>query len=132
TAGLDDALVRIKSYSRLRRKRLLLVEDDETERNAVAELLRHDDLEIAFAQNGASELSQLRTDPADCEVLDLKLPDMSGFDVLEEIRVDPALCDIPVVIFTGRGLSPDDDAKVRRIARSVVVKGVEAPGHLVE
>jgi HAMP domain-containing protein/signal transduction histidine kinase/DNA-binding response OmpR family regulator len=132
TAGLDDALVRIKSYARLRRKRLLLVEDDETERNAVAELLRHDDLEIAFAQTGASALSQLRTDPADCVVLDLKLPDMSGFDVLEEIRVDPALCDIPVVVFTGRELSPDEDAKLRKIARSVVVKGVESPERLLD
>jgi len=132
TEGLDDALARIKEYARSPRKRLLVVEDDAAERLSVAELLGHDDIEIAFAENGASALSQLRTTPADCVVLDLKLPDMSGFDVLEEIRDDPALGDVPVVVFTGRELSPDEDAKLHTLARSVVVKGVESPERLLD
>jgi CheY-like chemotaxis protein len=53
----------------------------------------------------------LREDPVDCVVLDLKLPDMSGFEVLEQIRDDEALCDVPVVVFTGRELSADEDAR---------------------
>ncbi len=65
-------------------------------------------------------------------VLDLKLPDMSGFEVLEHIRDDPALCDVPVVVFTGRELSPDEDAQLHTMARSVVVKGVESPERLLD
>ena len=74
----------------------------------------------------------LRRQAADCVVLDLKLPDMSGFGVLEQIRDDPALSDVPVVVFTGRELSPDEDARLHSMARSVVVKGVESPERLLD
>ena len=77
-------------------------------------------------------MQALRDDPADCVVLDLKLPDMSGFEVLENIRDDKALCEIPVVVFTGRELSPEEDAQLHTIARSVVVKGVESPERLLD
>jgi len=77
-------------------------------------------------------LRQLREDPPDCMVLDLKLPDMSGFDVLEQIRDDASIGDVPVVIFTGRELSPEEDAQLHTMARSVVVKGVESPERLLD
>jgi hypothetical protein len=131
-AGLDDAFARIKDYAAPRRKRLLLVEDDEAERKGVSELLGSEDIEIATAETGAAALSQLREQPPDCVVLDLKLPDMSGFEVLEKIRDDEELSDVPVVVFTGRELSADEDAKLRTMARSVVVKGVESPERLLD
>jgi HAMP domain-containing protein/signal transduction histidine kinase/DNA-binding response OmpR family regulator len=130
--GLEDAFARIKDYAAPRRKRLLLVEDDEAERRGVSELLGSSDIEIATAETGAAALSQLREQPPDCVVLDLKLPDMSGFDVLEKIRDDEELSDLPVVVFTGRELSADEDAKLRTMARSVVVKGVESPERLLD
>src|SRR5258705_9265527 len=65
-------------------------------------------------------------------VLDLRLPHMSGFEVLEEIKDDPDLIEIPVVVFTGRELSPEEDAQLHTIARSVVVKGVESPERLLD
>jgi CheY-like chemotaxis protein len=65
-------------------------------------------------------------------VLDLRLPDMSGFEVLERIRDDDALSNIPVVVFTGRELSPEEDAQLHTMARSVVVKGVESPERLLD
>jgi CheY-like chemotaxis protein len=74
----------------------------------------------------------LRDDPADCVVLDLRLPDMSGFEVLEQIRDDAALANVPVVVFTGRELSPEEDAQLHTMARSVVVKGVESPERLLD
>jgi CheY-like chemotaxis protein len=74
----------------------------------------------------------MREQPFDCAVLDLRLPDMSGFDVLEEMRDDVALCDLPVVVFTGKELSPEEDARLHTLARSVVVKGVESPERLLD
>jgi CheY-like chemotaxis protein len=132
TEGLEEAFARIKGYASPRRKRLLLVEDDESERNSVAELLSHEDIEITAAETGSAALARLRQDQIDCVVLDLKLPDMSGFEVLETIRDDAALRDIPVVVFTGRELSADEDAALHTMARSVVVKGVESPERLLD
>jgi HAMP domain-containing protein/CheY-like chemotaxis protein/signal transduction histidine kinase len=132
TQGLDEAFARIKGYAAPRRKRLLLVEDDQNERNSVAELLSHEDIEITSAETGADALAQLRRDQVDCVVLDLKLPDMSGFEVLETIRDDAELRDVPVVVFTGRELSADEDATLHTMARSVVVKGVESPERLLD
>ncbi|HWS68805.1 MAG TPA: HAMP domain-containing protein [Steroidobacteraceae bacterium] len=130
--GLDGAFARIKGYASPRRKHLLLVEDDEAERKGVAELLAHEDIKITLADTGAKALAVLRDDPPDCVVLDLKLPDMSGFDVLERIRDHESLADLPVVVFTGRELSADEDAQLHTMARSVVVKGVESPERLLD
>jgi CheY-like chemotaxis protein len=129
---LEDVFARIKDYAAPRRKRLLLVEDDEAERLGVSELLQSADIEITAAATGAAALAELRDRPPDCVVLDLKLPDMSGFDVLEMIRDDAALRDLPVVVFTGRELSADEDAQLRSMAHSVVVKGVESPERLLD
>ncbi len=65
-------------------------------------------------------------------MLDLRLPDMSGFDVLERLRDMPNLSDLPVVVFTGKELSPEEDARLHVLARSVVVKGVESPERLLD
>ncbi|HZE45172.1 MAG TPA: HAMP domain-containing protein [Steroidobacteraceae bacterium] len=132
TEGLESAFARIKDYAKSRRKRLLLVEDDAAERSSVAELLASDDIEIMAADTGESALLQMRDGSIDCVVLDLKLPDMTGFEVLERIRDDASLCDIPVVVFTGREISPDEEAKLHTMARSVVVKGVESPERLLD
>ncbi len=132
TEGLEAALNRIKAYAQPRRKRLLVVEDNAAERLSVTELLAHDDIEIETADSGAEALAALRYAPPDCVVLDLKLPDMSGFEVLEQIRDDPQLADVPVVVFTGRELSPEEDTQLHTMARSVVVKGVESPERLLD
>jgi CheY-like chemotaxis protein len=132
TEGIEAALARIKEYAQPRRKRLLVVEDNPAERLGIAELLAHDDIEIESAASGEQALSELRRQPHDCVVLDLRLPDMSGFEVLERIRADAALSDVPVVVFTGRELSADEDARLHMMARSIVVKGVESPERLLD
>jgi CheY-like chemotaxis protein len=130
--GLAEALNKIKDYSQPRRKRLLMVEDNPAEQMSIKELLGHDDIDIVTASTGGEALDLLRTDPCDCVVLDLRLPDMSGFEVLESMRASPALSDVPVVVFTGRELSAEEDAQLHTMARSIVVKGVESPERLLD
>jgi CheY-like chemotaxis protein len=130
--GLEHALARITDFARPHRKRLLLVEDNAAERLGITELLYNDDVDIVAAETGAAAIVELKRAPTDCVVLDLRLPDMSGFDVLDRIRSDPTLSDVPVVVFTGRELSPEEDAQLHTMARSVVVKGVESPERLLD
>ncbi|MGH8323220.1 MAG: response regulator, partial [Steroidobacteraceae bacterium] len=130
--GLNAALVRIENYAKRDRKRLMVVEDSAAEQLAVAELLRHDDIEIAAVSTGGGAPAELRRNPCDCVVLDLRLPDMSGFDVLREMGADPVLREVPVVVFTGRELSLEENAELRTVARSVVIKGVESPERLLD
>jgi CheY-like chemotaxis protein len=130
--GLESALSRIKDYAAARRKRLLVVEDNDAERSGIVELLGHDDIEIVTVGLGTEALDALHVQSFDCVVLDLRLPDMSGFEVLERIRDDGLLRDLPVVVFTGKEMSPDEDARLRTLARSVVVKGVESPERLLD
>nr|WP_064248757.1 HAMP domain-containing protein [Rhizobium leguminosarum]OAP92402.1 hybrid sensor histidine kinase/response regulator [Rhizobium leguminosarum] len=130
--GLGKALSRLKAYAQPRRKHLLLVEDNEAERLSVTALLGHDDIDITSVGSGSEALAALRQNSADCVVLDLSLPDMSGFDVLEQIRDDAEIGEVPVVVFTGRELSAEEDAALHSMARSVVVKGVESPERLLD
>ena len=130
--GLADALVKIREFSKPHRKRLLVVEDNKAERMSIGELLGHDDIEIVNSWLGEEALTYLRTGAFDCVVLDLHLPDMSGFEVLEHMCADPELAEIPVVVFTGRELSAEEDAQLHTMARSIVVKGVESPERLLD
>src|SRR4029450_11580588 len=98
----------------------------------IPDLLGQDDNDIIAVETGAEALERLRSEQIDCVVLDLRLPDMSGFDVLDQLRAEASLSDIPVVVFTGRELSPEEDAQLHTMARSVVVKGVESPERLLD
>ncbi|MGA8398283.1 MAG: HAMP domain-containing protein, partial [Stellaceae bacterium] len=132
TEDLQAALGKIKDYVQPRRKRLLVVEDNPAEQMSIAELLGYDDIHVQAVGTGNEALGIMHNDTPDCVVLDLRLPDMSGFDLLEKIRDDESLSDLPVVVFTGRELSPDEDAQLHTMARSVVVKGVESPERLLD
>ncbi|HET6620695.1 MAG TPA: HAMP domain-containing protein [Dongiaceae bacterium] len=130
--GLAQALSRIGEFITPRRKRLLVVEDNAAERLGIAELLGHEDIDIVGVETGAEALAALREQKIDCVVLDLRLPDMSGFDLLARLRDEAELADVPVIVFTGRELSPEEDAQLHTMARSVVVKGVESPERLLD
>ncbi len=132
TEGVQAAIAKIKDYARPRRKRLLVVEDNPAEQMSIRELLSYDDIQIDTAATGSQALTSLRQEPYDCVVLDLRLPDMTGFEVLEEISRDDGLAEVPVVVFTGRELSAEEDAQLHTMARSIVVKGVESPERLLD
>jgi CheY-like chemotaxis protein/signal transduction histidine kinase/HAMP domain-containing protein len=129
---LASAVSRIREYAEPRRKRLLIVEDNPAEQLSISELLGHDDIEVSVAATGNEALEAIRQRPFDCMVLDLKLPDMTGFDVLERLRDTQESGDLPVVVFTGKELSSDEDSQLHSLARSVVVKGVESPERLLD
>jgi HAMP domain-containing protein/CheY-like chemotaxis protein/signal transduction histidine kinase len=130
--GLETALSRIKEYAAPRRKRLLVVEDDPAEQLSIKELLGYDDIDVTVVSTGAEAVAAVNKDSFDCVVLDLRLPDITGFEVLEKFRDRPALSDLPVIVFTGKELSPEEDARLHSLARSVVVKGVESPERLLD
>jgi HAMP domain-containing protein/signal transduction histidine kinase/DNA-binding response OmpR family regulator len=130
--SISASLQRIKDYTLPRVKRLLVVEDDDRERMSIEELVRHDDISIDTVGTGAEALDALRAQAYDCVVLDLKLPDMTGFELLDRIDGEPSLRDLPIVVFTGKDLSAEEDARLRKVAKSVVIKGVESPERLLD
>jgi CheY-like chemotaxis protein len=129
---VEAALSRVKDYAMPRKRRLLVVEDNAGEQLSIRELLGSDDLEVTIAASGEQAIALVTEQPFDCVVLDLSLPDISGFEVLERFAENPALRDLPVVVFTGKELSPEEDARLHDLARSVVVKGVESPERLLD
>ena len=132
TESLETALDRLKSFTASRVRRLLVIEDDPAEQMSVAELLGHEDVEIISAGTGAGALDLMREGNFDCVVLDLKLPDMTGFDLLTEIQRDVKLRETPIIVFTGRELSEEEEVELRRKAKSIVLKGVRSPERLLD
>jgi HAMP domain-containing protein/signal transduction histidine kinase/CheY-like chemotaxis protein len=132
TSGLEMAFDRLKNFTAARTKRLLIVEDNEIERQSIVELLNYKDIELVAAASGSEALDAMRDRPFDCVVLDLRLPDMTGFELLEKLHNEPALADVPVVIFTGKELSAEEQAKLRTMAKSIVLKDVQSPERLLD
>jgi len=132
TESLGRALDKITEFARPRRRKLLVIEDNAAERFGITELLGHDDIDIVAVETGSGAMDALREGGFDCVVLDLRLPDVSGFDLLEKISAEDVMTDVPVVVFTGRELSAEEDAQLHTMARSVVVKGVESPERLLD
>jgi CheY-like chemotaxis protein/HAMP domain-containing protein/signal transduction histidine kinase len=132
TEGLLAAFDRLKDFTTARTKRLLVVEDNDIERQSIVELLAHEDIEITAVANGQDALKALMDRVFDCVVLDLRMPDMSGFELLEKVQQEPALQDVPVVVFTGKELSPDEEASLKVMAKSIVLKDVQSPERLLD
>jgi CheY-like chemotaxis protein len=132
TEGLEAALQRIKEFAATRIRELLVVEDDPTEQMSIAELIGFDDVKITAVGSGADALAALKEKTFDCIVLDLRLPDVSGFELMESIQQDERLRDTPIVVFTGRELSTAEEEELRQRAKSIVLKGVRSPERLLD
>ncbi|MEJ6020940.1 HAMP domain-containing protein [Ramlibacter sp. PS4R-6] len=132
TENLEAAIDKLKDFTVPRTKRLLVVEDNEIERDAVVELLGYDDIDITSAGSGENALNLLRNHRFDCVVLDLRLPDMTGFDLLERMKEEAELAAVPVVVFTGKDLSQDEQQRLNTMAKSIVLKDVQSPERLLD
>jgi len=129
---LSQALEALAEFAARPVKRLLIVEDDETERGAINQLLRGPDVEIV--ETGASEeaLEQLQGAPFDCMVLDLKLPGTTGFALLEKVKSDERFHSLPVIIYTGKQLTRREETRLKKYAQTIIVKDVSSPERLLD
>jgi HAMP domain-containing protein/signal transduction histidine kinase/DNA-binding response OmpR family regulator len=132
TTGLEAAFDRIKEFAAPRTKRLLVIEDNDIERQSIVELLGYDDIEVVAVATGDAALEAMLDHSFDCVVLDLRLPDMTGFDLLEKMHAEPALANVPVVVFTGKELTPQEQLQLKAMAKSIVLKDVQSPERLLE
>ena len=131
--AIEEALGHIKSYIETPAKKLLVVEDNEAQRRSIAELIGNHDVETTSVGTGWEALAALSKQPFHCMVLDLMLPDMSGFDLIERIKNDPALRDLPVIIiYSGKDLSKQEETELRRVAEAIVIKHVRSPERLLD
>ncbi|MGG3506034.1 response regulator [Paenibacillus lautus] len=130
--ALEGAFTHIESYTEKSMKHLLIVEDDDIQRNSIIELIGHDDVSITAASTGAEALTELHKQHYDCMVLDLMLTDMTGFELLDQIRDDEKLVDLPIIIYTGKDLDSKEEMQLRKYAESIIIKDVKSPERLLD
>ncbi|MDI6777286.1 MAG: response regulator [Syntrophales bacterium] len=129
---LDEAFSKIEGFIKKPKKNLLVVEDNDDERKVIVGLLGDGDIKITAVDTGKKALDALKKDQFDCMVLDLRLPDISGFEVMDEMERDPALSEIPIVVFTGKGLTQKEKTRLQQKAMSVIVKGAGSAERLLD
>jgi len=130
-----DDLVRVftEMKERLTRlRRLLIVEDDAVQREAVTQLLSSEEIEIVAVATVAEARQKLKAGSFDCVVTDLSLPDASGYDLLESMANDDAYAFPPVIVYTGRTLTADEEQQLRRFSSAIIVKGARSPERLLD
>jgi HAMP domain-containing protein/CheY-like chemotaxis protein/signal transduction histidine kinase len=132
TEGLEEAFERLKAFTASHVRQLLVVEDDPAEQMSITELLGHSDVNITTVDTGAKALQAMRGGGFDCVVLDLRLPDMTGFELLAQLQQDEKLRQTPIIVFTGRELSDQEEIELRKNAKSIVLKGVRSPERLLD
>ena len=132
--ALDAAFARISSFIDTIPRTLLVVEDNEVQRQSIVELIAHDDVEITAVASADEARKMLQEKHFDCMVLDLGLTNdgMSGFDLLENVKSDPQNHDLPIIIYTGKDLSPEDETKIKKYAETIIVKDVKSPERLLD
>ena len=129
---LAASLQQIRAFLERSRKHLLLVEDDADDRAALRELLGGEDVAISEAATGEEAVRLLKEQPADCLVLDLGLPDTSGLELLARIRREVGLLQLPVIVHTGRELTPEEEEELDRVTSAVVIKDALSPERLLQ
>ncbi len=128
---LGKAFDDIREFAERAIRRLLVVEDDDVQRMSVVELIGNGDVKTTAVATGAEALSELRKERFDCMVLDLRLPDMSGFELIEKLQTDLGRYDLPIIIYTGKELSRKEELHLKRVADAIIVKEASSPERLL-
>lgn len=129
---LVEALRRLEAKFTQHVRRVLVVEDDDRQRESVRQLLARNDVEIVPAATAQAALALLRENTFDCVVMDLNLPDMSGYELLEQMAEQDSVSFPPVIVYTGRALSRDEEQHLRRFSKSIIIKDARSPERLLD
>ena len=129
---LAQAFARLQRQIDQKVRHVLVVEDDPAQRDNLTELLGSEDVEITAVRSAAAALDALKARTFDCMVMDLALPDLSGYELLDRMEQDPAFSFPPVIVYTGRALTEAEELRLRRYSRSVVIKGAGSPERLLD
>ncbi|MGZ7080565.1 MAG: response regulator, partial [Thermoanaerobaculia bacterium] len=131
--ALDDAFSKISGFLNQSNRSLLIIEDSEDQVKAMVELIGGEgDVDITTATSGEEALRILRDRRFDCIVLDLGLPDMSGFDFINRMKTELLIDSIPIIVYTGRELTRKEETELKRIAEAIIVKDVQSPERLLD
>ena len=130
--GLKGAFEKMEDIISKPARKLLIVEVDEDMRSSIAELIGNGDVVITAVGTGKIALGLLKKEPFDCMILDLGLEDMKGFDLLEKVRKDKAISQMPVIIYTGKELSKQEEAKLKKYSESIIIKGARSMERLLD
>ncbi|MBA1293133.1 response regulator [Pseudomonas lurida] len=129
---LKDVFARLEAKLTQKVKRVLLVEDDDLQRDSIARLIGDDDIEITAVGFAQEALELLRNNVYDCMIIDLKLPDMLGNELLKRMATEDICSFPPVIVYTGRNLTRDEEAELRKYSRSIIIKGARSPERLLD
>jgi signal transduction histidine kinase/DNA-binding response OmpR family regulator/CHASE3 domain sensor protein len=129
---LTEVLKKLETKVAQRMRRVLIVEDDPVQRDAVQRLLGSHEVETVAAATAAECLLLLKNQTFDCMVLDLSLPDASGYSLLETLSQEGAYSFPPVIVYTGRDLSGEEEQRLRRYSKSIIIKGAKSPERLLD
>ena len=129
---LRDVFRRLEARYTRKLKRILLVEDDARQRDSVTHLISDEDVEIIAVATGAEALARLGEGEYDCMIIDLKLPDMPGKDLLRRMAEQGLQPFPPVIVYTGRNLTRDEEADLLKYSRSIIIKGARSPERLLD
>jgi CheY-like chemotaxis protein/HAMP domain-containing protein len=130
--SLSDALSTLNEFVDRPVKRLLVVEDDAAARESIMELIGDGDVHTTTVGSGAEALEALQSGRFDCMVLDLGLPDMTGFQLMTRVKSEIGLRKLPTIVYTGKQLSKREEAELQRLAESVVIKDAGSPERLLD
>ena len=129
---LVHALQRLEAKFTQGMRRVLVVEDDERQRESVRHLLSREDVEIVCVGTAAQALTQLRGNTFDCMVMDLNLPDLNGYELLQQMSDQDGVSFPPVIVYTGRSLSRDEEQQLRRFSKAIIIKDARSPERLLD
>jgi CheY-like chemotaxis protein/signal transduction histidine kinase len=130
--ALVSTLTALKEKFASESRSVLVVEDNELQRESICQLLASDTTRVTAVDNAAAALDQLRSATFDCMVLDLSLPDASGHDLLQRMAADDAYAFPPVIVYTGRAISLEEETQLRKYSRSIIIKGAKSPERLLD
>ncbi len=128
---LAAAFDRIADFAQRNVRRLLVVEGDDAQRRSIVEMIGEGDVQTTAVATGEEGLAELRNQQFDCMALDLRLPDMSGFELIEMIQREMGALDLPIIVYTGKALSEEEEARLRTVAGAMVVKEANSPERLL-